>query len=275
MADALRMRKSAGLGMTEAMCVYDLAERLGIEVRFVDVGSMEGVYLRASPPTILLTSLRPSGRRAFNCAHELGHYNNGDGSTADDLIDTGRQANLDPKEFAANCFAGALLMPKTAVERAFRLRGWEPSRCTPDQVYVVSNYFGVGYSTLIHHMYRALGTISRQRAGHLLKTTARQARTQALGWDSRETTWFADMHWTNRAIDLDVGDCLYVEGQVGPAGRHLQLVQSTMFGQLFRALSPGISRIANENNGWASFVRVSARGYVGRSVYRHLEAVDG
>ena len=274
MADALRMRRNAGLGMTDAICVYDLAERLGIEVRFVDIGSMEGVYLRASPHTILLTSLRPSGRRAFNCAHELGHYNNGDGSTADDLIDNGREANLDPKEFAANCFAGALLMPKTAVERAFRLRGWDPRQCTPDQIYVVSNYFGVGYLTLVHHMHRALGTISGQRAKRLTKTTVRQARAQALGWDSRDTTWFVDSHWTNRAIDLDVGDCVYVEGLAECAGDHMQLVQSTMFGRLFRAISPGISRIANEN-GWASFVRISARGYVGRSVYRHLEAVDG
>ena len=273
MADALKMRGSVGLGMTDAICVYDLAERLGIEVRFVDIGSMEGVYLHASPPTIVLTSLRPFGRRAFNCAHELGHYNNGDGSTVDDLINNGSEVNLDSKEFAANCFAGALLMPKTAVERAFRLRGWDPRQCTPDQVYVISNYFGVGYLTLIHHMHRALGTISIQRAKHLTKTTVRQARAQALGWDSRDTTWFVDLHWTGRAIDVEVDDCIYVEGRVEHERDHMQLIHQTMFGQVFRAASPGVSRLADVN-GWASFVRVSRRRYVGRAVYRHLEATD-
>ena len=47
-------------------------------------------------------------------------------------------------------------MPKMAVERAFALRKWSISECTPDQVYMVSNYFGVGYTTLIHHLRNAL-----------------------------------------------------------------------------------------------------------------------
>ena len=273
MADALRMRQNAGLGMTEAICVYDLAHRLGIEVRFVDIGSMEGVYLRASPPTILLTSLRPSGRRVFNCAHELGHHNNGDGNAVDDLIDNGRQAKLDAKEFAANCFAGALLMPKTAVERAFRIRGSDPRQCTPDQVYVVSNYFGVGYSTLIHHMHRALGMITNQRANLLAKTPVRQARKQALGWESVDTTWFVDPHWVGRAIDVEVDDCIYVEGKVEYEEGQVELVQQTMFGQLFRAVSPGVSSLADDN-GWTSFIRIAKRGYVGRAEFRHLEESD-
>ncbi len=273
MADALRMRQTAGFGTTEAICVYDLAERLGVEVRFVGIGSMEGVYLRASPPSILLTSLRPPGRRAFTCAHELGHHNNGDGSADDDLIDSGSQSNLDPKEFAANCFAGALLMPKTAVERAFRLRGSDPRKCTPDQVYVVSNYFGVGYSTLIHHMHRSLRMISDQRANLLAKTPLRQARKQALGWEPVDTTWYVDPHWVGRAIEVEVGDCIYAEGQVGSENGRVELVQQTLFGQLFRAVSPGVSSLADDN-GWTAFVRISKRGYVGRAEFRHLEESD-
>jgi hypothetical protein len=41
---ALRVRSSEGLGIWDAICVYDLAERKEIEVRFVDVPSMEGMY---------------------------------------------------------------------------------------------------------------------------------------------------------------------------------------------------------------------------------------
>ena len=74
MAAALRTRLSLGYGLEHAVCVYDLAEKLGVEVRFLDVPSMEGMYSSASSPTIIVSSLRPFGRRAFNCAHELGHH---------------------------------------------------------------------------------------------------------------------------------------------------------------------------------------------------------
>ena len=140
MAAALRMRRSAGFPLEEAICVYGLAERLGIEVRFADIPSMEGMYYRASEPAIILSSLRPAGRRAFTCAHELGHHSNGDGTSVDQLVGKPHRSGFDAKEFAADCFAGALLMPKMAIQRAFALREWDIQECTPAQVYTVSNY---------------------------------------------------------------------------------------------------------------------------------------
>ncbi len=47
-AKALRMRRSAGYGLDSAVCVYDLAQRLDIEVRFLDIPSMEGMYYKSS-----------------------------------------------------------------------------------------------------------------------------------------------------------------------------------------------------------------------------------
>ena len=85
-AAALRMRKNAGYRLDEAICVYDLAETLGIEVRFADIPSMEGMLYCNPDPAIIVSSLRPSGRRAFTCAHELGHFQAGDGTTVDDLV---------------------------------------------------------------------------------------------------------------------------------------------------------------------------------------------
>ena len=81
------MRRRAGFSLNEAICVYDLADQLGIEVRFADIPSMEGMYCRESGPTIILSSLRPSGRQAFTCAHELGHHSNGDGTGIDQLVE--------------------------------------------------------------------------------------------------------------------------------------------------------------------------------------------
>ena len=45
-AKALRMRRSADYGLDSAVCVYDLAQRLGIEVRFLAIPSMEGMYYK-------------------------------------------------------------------------------------------------------------------------------------------------------------------------------------------------------------------------------------
>ena len=108
-AAALRTRLSVGYGLDHAVCVYDIAEKLGLEVRFLDLPTMEGMYSSASSPTIIVSSLRPPGRRAFTCAHELGHHNRSDGVEIDELVEQWYIPRFDPKEFAADCFAGALL----------------------------------------------------------------------------------------------------------------------------------------------------------------------
>ena len=78
-AEALRMRRAAGQGMYGAICIYDLAERLGVEVRFTDIPSMEGMYLGGANPTIILSSLRPPGRRALRAPMNLGITTTGTG----------------------------------------------------------------------------------------------------------------------------------------------------------------------------------------------------
>src|SRR5205823_1016915 len=142
---ALRVRQSAGLGMWTPICVYDIAEKFGIEVRFVDISSMEGMYCKNTTPLILVSSLRPAGRQTFTCGHEIGHHVYKHGTRIDEIV--GRlnaKSHFDPEEFLADCFAGFLLMPKSAVNRAFAIRGWEIGSCTPLQLYTIAGLFGVG-----------------------------------------------------------------------------------------------------------------------------------
>ena len=106
MAAALRTRLSVGYGLDHGVCVYDLAAKLGVEVRFLDLPSMEGMYSSASGPTVIVSSLRPPGRWAFTCAHELGHHNRSDGVEIDELVEQWEKPRIDPKEFAADCFGG-------------------------------------------------------------------------------------------------------------------------------------------------------------------------
>ena len=243
------------------------------EVRFADIPSMEGMLYCNPDPAILVPSLRPSGRRAFTCAHELGHFHAGDGTTVDDLVGESEKFGTDPKEFMADCFAGALLMPKMAVERAFAVRNWAADNPTPAQIYVISGYFGVGYSALIHHLWKSLRLLSGSHAENLLKVGRRKAQAQALGWDSTSTVWIVDPHWTGRAIDVEVGDVLQVHGDSACEGSCLVDERVSRGERLYRACQPGIGKICAAT-GWAGYVRVSRRAFVGRSVFRHLSEED-
>ena len=267
---ALQLRRRAEYGLDSALCVYDLAQKLGIEVRFLDIPSMEGMYYNASPPHIIISSLRPVGRRAFTCAHELGHHCFDDGTHIDELTEQFKSPRQDPREFAADCFAGALLMPKMAVEKAFANRGWTIWECTPEQIFAVSNYFGVGYTTLIHHLRSSLLLLPHYRAERLLKIPSRSAQNLALGWETTKTAWIVDRNWKGRPIDVEEDDLIFVRGMACLEGRSVQHKTDRNGGRLLSAIRPGIARI-EDSSGWSSFIRVSKRGFIGRDIFRHQE----
>lgn len=271
---ALRTRKTAGCGLDQAICVYDLAERLGIEVRFVNLPSLEGMYCDSPNPVIILSSLRPPGRRAFTCAHELGHHVLEHGVRIDEFVEHWGRRQFDSEEFMADCFAGALLMPKMAVSRTFAQRGWDAEKCTPAQAYAVSNYFGVGYTTVIHHMHLALKLLPESHALALLKVRPREAQGLLLGWQTTEPVYVVDSHWEGRPVDLEVGDLIFVFGNASLEGHCIQSISDRGAGRLFQATKPGIGRLVSKS-GWASFVRVSRHDFVGRSLFRHWEEVEG
>ena len=273
--NALQLRRRAGYGLDSAICVYDLAQKLGVEVRFLDMPSMEGMYYNASPPHIIISSLRPIGRRTFTCAHELGHHCFDDGTYIDELAEQFKSPRLDPREYAANCFAGALLMPKMAVEKAFSVRGWAIKESTPDQIFAISNYFGVGYTTLINHLRYSLLLLSRFRAEKLLEISSRRAQNIALGWESSMKTWIVDRNWNGRPIDVEDGDLIFVRGKGCLEGRSVQHKADRSDGRVLVAVRPGIARI-EDSFGWSAFIRVSKRGFIGRALFRYDEEIgDG
>ena len=237
---ALRTRLSVGYGLDHAVCVYDLAEKLGVQVRFLDLPSMEGMYTSASSPTIIVSSLRPPGRRAFTCAHELGHHNRSDGVKIDELVEQWDKPRFDPKEFAADCFAGVLLMPKMAVSRAFAIRGWNMEECTPEQAFMIAGYFGVGYTTLVHHLRSALQVLPDTRAQALLQVSPRKAQSLLLGWQTPQAVAVIDAHWTGRPVDVEVADLIFVRGGAQSEGACIEPSSDVEHGRLFQAARPGI-----------------------------------
>lgn len=271
-AAALKVRTSVHTKLWAPICIYDCAEQLGIEVRFVDYPSMEGMYRKAKSPIILVSSLRPSGRQVSTCAHELGHHIFKHGTHIDEIINqAGIQHRFDPEEFLADCFAGFLLMPKSAVERAFTSRRWDAHSCTPLQVYTIAGWLGVGYTTLISHMSTTLKLIPQTTARDLMKTSPIKIRSMLLGENVSEGLIIVDEHWSDCAIDIHVGDILQLPGGVLSEGECIRLHTQDENRSFFSGTTPGKGRLYQPSTGWSAYVRVSRRNYVGRSIFRHLE----
>lgn len=270
---ALETRKQAGVPTSSPICVYDLAETLGVEVRFWGGGSFGGMYSRKSR-RVLVPSLRPPGRQAFTCAHELGHWYFDHGDRIDEVNIVEGSRDTDPAERVANMFAGYLLMPKRAVLEAFRRRGWNPQSCTALQAYTVACQLNVGYETLIQHMQWSLRLLAQHDAQVLLKSTPKRLRQEVLGdLDTRHLV-IADENWTAVAIDLQVGDMAAVPHGVFVENQRVAVAKAIGMGTLIRAETPGVARAVTCDERWAAFIRVCRADYEGRSKYRHLEDPD-
>ena len=169
---SLELREEAGLPLGTPVNVFDLCERLTpkVRVRFADY-SMEGCYSQSDRPLIEVSAQRPLGRRVFNTAHELGHHALGHpGTRLDEQLEEGKaDPTAAPEEFAANAFAGFLLMPKIGVRRAFTSRAWSIAAPEPEQAFIIACHFGVGYLTLVNHLAFGLRAIGSVRAEELRK----------------------------------------------------------------------------------------------------------
>lgn len=272
---ALSVRTNAGHKLWEPLCVFDLAEKLGIDVWFVDSGSLEGMYWRHKPPAIFLSAHRPSGRQAFTCGHELGHHLFRHGSRVDEIVDESHtRLPRTPEEFLADAFSGFLLMPKVAVSRGFQERGWDPSRCLPEQAYVVAHWLGVGYTTLVSHMCFAIRMIPSIKVDALLKAELKLIRVALAGQEVSQDLIVVDEKWTGRAVDAEAEDLILVPIGTEIEGSCLEIVREDSKGTFVRAIAPGCGRFFRTDSGWATYVRVSRREYVGRNMFRHLEEAD-
>jgi len=272
LAKALRLRKRLKISLDEPASVIDSAERIGIEVRLVDLPSAEGIYVAGNNPTIILSSLRPPGRRNFTCAHEIGHHEFCHGDQFDELTtDRRTRRRNDPKEYAADCFAAYFLMPKTTIEIAMKRRAISCLSIDFMDVYRLASWLGVGYRTLINHLQFGLGLIGSERSAQLLGREPRQLRQQLLGRKVATNLYFVDTNWRGRAIDCEIGDYLLLPRGTEMEGSQLSKTNDGADKVLAETKTPGIARVSIPNTDWSAFVRVSRRNYVGRSCFRFEE----
>ena len=273
---ALQIRQRAKIPLTDALCVYDFVEANGInEVRFTEIPSLEELYWKEAD-AIFVSSLRPPGRQAFNCAHGFGHYVFGHGTCITGVPSNGYQpASFEPDEFLVDCFAGFLMMPRTTVSYGFAIRGWQLATCTPLQVYTVACWLGVGYATLIHHMRDVLKLISRSHAESLAKTKPKQIRAGLMGDQTDQHVIVLDTHWTGRPVDIEIDDFVMLPPGSILSGDCITVVHEDASSTIVRGVAPGDSgRISLLETQWCAFLRVARRGYCGRNLFRHLEDPD-
>jgi Zn-dependent peptidase ImmA (M78 family) len=273
MTRAYRVRRDTGLALDVPLCVYDLAEGMGVDVWFKAIPRLEGMYVKSPGPSIVVSSLRPAGRQVYTGGHELGHHIYGHGSRIDEVQEGQRQEDSE-EEFLAECFSGFLLMPRPAVARGFELRGCTPGAATAEQVYEVAAWLGVGYDALVTHMCLNLRLLKRSRAAALRKVTPKTIKARLLGADCPEHLVVASDSWLERAIDIQVGDAIICTSGVVSEGRCVTPDKSFLFGTVLRGNTPGQGRVLSPDSGWASFIRVSRLGFAGRARFRHLEETE-
>jgi hypothetical protein len=253
--------------MSDAVCPFELADRIGLSVRLIALASLEGIYAREPHPVILLSSERPSGRRRYSCGHEIGHHIFGHGTCLDELFDDDAE-RWSPVEFVAHRFAAGLLMPKIAVEAAFARRGWSPNSPGPSEAYVVAQDLGVGYATLVGHLERTLRCLSSVLAGALRKAKLPQLRSELAGFTIDRDLVVADEHWGKRAIELEIGDVAVIPAGASFTGRCA--TRNMLPRDHLIAAIPGQGSLIL-NNSRSIEIRVSRRGFAGLAQYRYLE----
>lgn len=269
MQAAVATRAKAKLDQTGPICVYALCETLGVTVRFNNI-NMEGMYQRGVPPRIHLSARRPLPRRAYNCAHELGHHVFGHGSSIDELREDAKaQPWEDPKEFLADTFAGFTLMPIIGLRRAFSVRGLTPETANPAQMFTIACEFGVGYATLLTHLSAGVNMLSRGRAAALQRVTPKAMRVDVLDALTPEPLIVVDRHRAAPTLDAEVKTLLLLPPGTEVTGGGLAFERDLATGRLFRAVKPGI--VQASAGAWAVFVRIAPEAYVGLAQYRHLE----
>lgn len=275
-AQAMRIRKQAKCSLHSPLNVFDLCERLGLSVFFQDIPSMEGIYMPdARPrPAIVVSSLRPAGRKAMTCGHELGHHVFKHGKQWDELIeDRSQSRRFEPDEFQADVFSSYLQMPKSAVSHALAIRNLDPEKCRAEDIFALSTFFGVSYDAFVTHLERTLSLIGMQRASELAAWKPKDLREALLGDPCPQNLFVVDLHWEDRAVDAEVGDSLIVPFGITLEGDCAQVKAATNSRTVISATAPGIARVSH-SSGWCAFIRVMRKDYVGRAPLRFDEEAD-
>jgi IrrE N-terminal-like domain len=222
---ALKYRVDRNLGFDEPCDVFQTIENEKIDLQFVDIPSLEGMFLQEPEVRrICVCALRPWGRQRYTAAHELGHCILGHGTQVDTVIETrDQQPSLSDEEILAEAFSRFLLMPPRAVVKAFGKRQQYDARA----VLEASCWLGVGYGTLIRQMRSSLRLISESEQETLLHVKRRELCRDLAGIpDLENDLWPLDERWRDRRVHVQLGDV--IQGVCSKGSGLLSPIDSTV-----------------------------------------------
>ncbi len=269
MRGALLIRKKVAASIDTPLAIVDVALELGIFVSFLDLSSAEGMWCREKR-AVVLTALRPAGRRAFTCAHEIGHAFFGHGTHADELSNSFALRENSPEERLADLLAGYLLMPHYAVAAAMKERGWNPDELSSRQAFVIANLFGVTYGALVHHARFTLNLINAQTYARLSDVPPKRIRKELCPEVETKSLLVVDKLWSGRPIDLEVGDVVMLPKCSDIQGDLLEeLATPERRYRLARARSAGVGQIRGIPPGHSTLLRISDAQFCGFGMYRY------
>jgi len=265
---ALEYRLRNGLPLHSPCDIYELIVRQGVELRFMDVKSLEGFYLSdGTAGQINVCAYRPSGLQHFTAAHELGHHVFGHGSTLDPQLDyTERFSSVSAEERLAELFARYLLMPRRAVYQGFKNIGADLKRLRGADIYRVASWLGVGYVSLLNQMRWSLGLLEQSQFDALMKEQPqeiKQALAPSAGKIGRAELWPTDPSWNGSRIHAEIGDVLTGLGAENSG------MFTTLGEGCHQATSVGHCTVTLVGGGQAE-VSVCRKEYVGFYQYRYM-----
>jgi hypothetical protein len=273
MGRALRIRQRVGVGLASPLNVFDACHKLGVDVRFENLPSMEGFLARTPRPTILISSVRPPGRQVFTCAHELGHFVFQHAAAVDLKAEGELEIEQeDDDEYVADQFAAFLLMPKSAVQGALKTRDLDLNVCPSLSVLALAGWFGVGYMTFVNHLRFGLRLIGDTRWKALKKQRPAKLRNEFFPGQDLPGIHFIDSSWGPAVVEGRVGDGMWFSSKPDESG--LGALVSHRGGAIVVATKAGTYSVSAPGLGTYQ-IRVSRQNYEGRAIFRALPEDEG
>ncbi len=260
---ALKIRVEKGFPLTRPCDVYQLITAADLELQFISVPTLEGMYLEdGRTKRICVSSFRPAGRQRFTAAHELGHSTLLHGTKVD-AIDDVREAKNDFDEELADTFAAALMLPNSAVHAGFRLRNIDPARPSPAQTYRIATWLGVGYKTLADHLLYSMKLMSRLHHKQLLRHEPKGIKSELAKQQTTREVLVFDRLWDGERAHVQIGDLL-----MGVTQAENDSIVAPLREGLSTANSPGQTKVAF--SGGTAKVSVCRENYIGFYEFRYL-----
>ena len=119
----------------------------------------------------------------------------------------------------------------------------EGGSAIPEHFFIVACSLGVGYETLVSHSFFSLKLISDAAYRRLVKIGLPVIRRQMLGEQSPDRLLVIDAHHTLPTADTEVGTTVLLPDGATAENQNLTFVSETPRGRLFKAVTPGITRV--------------------------------